>query len=177
MTPKKSDKHIEAENQYRAALAKHGHAPENFRPPTGLFPTEEEMKVMTDAIAIEGVIGGQDVTDSEMSRDMRSAWVTFAKCMQDARMVKNTREENVRREKLVMRGSIHPIDHEIVYARDMKKGKIISVNCGWKGQPYYMIQFQEPDGNYRVPPVKQECVQLYARDFVDYGLKLGEDNG
>lgn len=164
----------EAKRQYEEAVARDkASMPDKPEVRPTLVPTDEEMKIMTDHITGQEL---QDGVSMQLSRDMRMAWVRFAQCIKEARMVKNTREEAVRREKLIMRDTILPIDLKITYARDMRVGKILSVSAGYAHCPYYRVQFHDEKGEYRVPAPETHCAQLYARDLVNYGLTPPEDS-
>lgn len=161
-------------HQYEEAVARDkASMPDKPEVRSTLVPTDEEMKIMTDHITGQEL---QDGVSMQLSRDMQMAWVRFAQCIKEARMVKNTREENVRREHLIMRDTLLPIDHEVTYARDMHVGKILNVSAGYAQCPYYRVQFKDEKGEYRVPAPETHCTQLYARDLVNYGLTPPEDS-
>lgn len=164
---------MQATKQFKEALARDV----NSRPaapiarPT-LVPTDDEMKIMTDHITGQEL---QDGVSMQLSRDMQMAWVRFAQCIKEARMVKNTREEAVRREVFIIGDVVLPLQQEVTYARDMRVGKILSVSVGYADRPYYRVQFHDEKGEYRVPAPEEHCTQLYARDLVNYGLTPPED--
>lgn len=162
------DKTEEAKRQFEESLARDkASMPDKPEVRPTLVPTDDEIQIMTDHITGQEL---QDGVSMRLTRDMQMAWVRFAQCIKDARMVKNTREENVRREVLITGNMVLPIDHEVTYARDMRVGKILSVCAGYANRPYYRVQFKDEKGEYRVPARESDCAQLYARDLVKYGL-------